>query len=142
MSEVTRTRPAGPEHQVVTVAGGRGTYRRWPCGGCPWRVDQTGMFPAEAFVHSAETAYDLSTHTFACHESGTEHPAICAGFLLHGADHNLIVRMRSANGRIDLGAVHDDGFELHVDYVAMAVANGVAADDPALTRCRRIGESW
>lgn len=132
-----RTRPAGPDHQVTTVVGGSGTYRRFPCAECPWRVDRTGEFPAEAFAHSAETAYDLSTHTFACHEAGPEHPTICAGFLLRGADHNLTVRMRAADGRLDLAAVHDGGHELHADYVTMAVANGVDPDDLVLARCRR-----
>ncbi|WP_455289311.1 DUF6283 family protein [Cupriavidus necator] len=52
-----------------TVEGGKGGYRRKPCGKCPWRVDATGELPAEAFRHSAETAYDMATHTFACHSS-------------------------------------------------------------------------
>lgn len=30
---------------------------------CPWRVDATGEFPADAFRHSAETAYDMATET-------------------------------------------------------------------------------
>lgn len=134
--KVTRVRPADDNNQVVTVEGGRGLYRRSPCGGCPWRVDQTGSFPAEAFRHSAETAYDLSTHTFGCHESGTETPMICAGFLLRGADHNMAVRLKAMRGDIDPSKVHDGGHELHDGYTAMAMANGVEADDPALWRCR------
>lgn len=133
---VSRVRAAGVDHQVSTVVGGAGTYRRWPCDGCPWRMDQTGAFPAEAFAHSAETAHDLSTHTFACHEAGTEQPAICAGFLLRGADHNLAIRMRAADGRIDLAAVRDGGHELHRDYRGMAVANGLDPMHPALAQCR------
>ncbi|KEH15289.1 hypothetical protein MTR_1498s0010, partial [Medicago truncatula] len=61
--EITRTRAAGPDHQVVTVQGGKGSYRRRPCAKCPWRVDATGEFPADAFRHSAETAYDMATET-------------------------------------------------------------------------------
>ncbi|GJF06703.1 DUF6283 family protein [Pseudonocardia sp. D17] len=133
---VTKVRAAGPDHQVVRVEGGTGAYRRQPCGGCPWRVDQTGQFPAEAFGHSANTAYDMAQETFACHESGAEHPATCAGFLLRGADHNLSVRRRLAAGRIDLDRVHDGGHELHEDYRAMAVANGLDPDDPRLGPCR------
>lgn len=81
---VTRVRPAGDQHEVLSVEGRGEAYRRRPCSGCPWRVDQTGVFPAEAFVHSAETAYDMAGRTFACHEHGVDHPMTCAGFLLRG----------------------------------------------------------
>lgn len=135
-ARVTRSRPAGPDHEVLSVKGGGEAYRRRPCGGCPWRVDQVGVFPAEAFGHSAPTAYDLSDRVFACHESGAARPATCAGFLLRGADHNLAVRVRAAAGRLDLDQVHDGGHELHQDYRAMAVANGVDPDDERLALCR------
>lgn len=138
-STVTSVRPAGEHDQVVTVEGGSGDYRRRPCGGCPWRVDQTGSFPAEAFRISAPTAYDLSARTFACHEAGTERPKICAGFLLRGAVHNMAIRMRVALGLVDLDAVNDGGHVLHSSYRAMAEANGVPAGDPALTPCRDSG---
>lgn len=133
----TGRRHADPDHDVVTVEGGHGGYRRSPCGGCPWRVDQTGSFPAAAFAISADCAYDMSGRTFGCHESGLDRPVTCAGFLLRGADHNMAVRMKAASGRLDPSQVHDGGHELHDDYVAMAVANGLAEDDPALARCRR-----
>jgi Family of unknown function (DUF6283) len=141
--ETVRVRPAGDEHQVVTVTGARGAYRRRPCGGpestpgrpgCPWRVDAVGHFPAEAFAHSADTAHDMAGHRFACHESGTAHPATCAGFLLRGADHNMAVRMSIATGLIDMGQVDDGGHLLHPGYVSMAQANGVRAE--ALRGCR------
>lgn len=134
--EVLNVRPADDHNQVVTIRGGRGQYRRRPCGGCPWVVENTGSFPAEAFAHSANTADDLSGHMFGCHESGTAKPATCAGFLLRGADHNMAVRMRSATGDFDLSQVHDDGRELHPGYVSMAVANGLDPADPALRNCR------
>jgi hypothetical protein len=35
-----------------------------------------------------------------CHESGHEKPAICAGFLLRGAVHNLSVRLKFAVGQL------------------------------------------
>ena len=143
---VTRVRPAGDQHEVVSVEGGRGAYRRQPCGaeastperpGCPWRVDVTGRFPAEAFEHSAETAYDMADRAFGCHESGAGSPAVCAGFLLRGAEHNLQVRMRVAvAGDLDLDQVSDGGHELHPSYRAMAVANGVDPTAPALAPCR------
>lgn len=145
MPEVTGVRPAGAGHRVVSVRGGGGGYRRRPCGpqeptearpGCPWRVAGTGYFPAEAFAHSAETAEDLSGYTFACHESGTEDPKICAGFLLRGAEHNMAVRMKLSRGQIDLDQVDDGGHELHPGYVSMAVANGVDPDDFSLQNCR------
>jgi hypothetical protein len=61
---------------------------------------------------------------------------MCAGFLLRGAEHNMTVRLRTLSGTLDPSTVTSD-VELHDDYVAMAVANGVPADDPALARCRR-----
>ncbi len=133
--KVTRIRPAGPDHQVLTVEGGKSTYRREPCGECPWIVANTGDFPAEAFRHSASTAYDMATNTFACHESGKDKPAVCAGFLLRGAHHNMAVRMGLMTGRFKRD-VTDGGHVLHDGYTAMAVANGVAPDDPVLKRCR------
>lgn len=131
---VTEARPAGPDHQVVTVTGGSGTYRKQPCGGCPWRVDQTGAFPAEAFAHSARTSYDMSQHQFSCHEAGHKKPAVCAGFLLRGADNNLSVRIQRIKGR--MLDVADGGHQLHEDYRSMAVANGLPPDHEALRLCR------
>lgn len=133
-TRVVEARPAGPDHQVVSVVGGSGSYRKTPCGGCPWRVDQTGTFPPEAFVHSARTAYDMSSHQFSCNESGAKKPATCAGFLLRGADHNLGVRMRHLRG--EMLDVEDAGLELHEGYREMAIANGVAPDHPDLKPCR------
>jgi len=94
-----------------------------------------GEFPAEAFRHSASTAYDMSDHTFACHQSGKEKPATCAGFLLRGATHNLAVRLGYMRGRFQ-GDVTDGGHELHESYRAMAIANGVDPEDPVLAPCR------
>ncbi|MBI2770349.1 MAG: hypothetical protein HYX47_12055 [Burkholderiales bacterium] len=140
MKTITRVRPAGPDHQVVTAEGSsRGGYRRKPCAGCPWRVENDGSFPAEAFRHSAETAYDMSSHVFACHESGVEARHTCAGFLLRGADHNLAVRLGLRSGRYRLD-VTDGGAQLHQDYRAMAIANGVHPDDAALEPCRSAHE--
>lgn len=132
---ITQIRPADAHNQVVTVEGGRGSYRRKPCPKCPWRVDAVGEFPAEAFRHSASTAYDMAPNTFGCHEAGAERPATCAGFLLRGADHNMAVRLGFMTGRFK-GDVADAGHELHENYRAMAIANGVPADDAALAACR------
>ena len=99
------------------------------------RPGATGEFPAEAFRHSAGTAYDMAQNTFACHASGVTKPAICAGFLLRGADHNLAARLGYISGRIK-NDVSDGGHALHPNYRAMAIANGVPADDPILTACR------
>jgi hypothetical protein len=130
-----RIRAAGSDHQVVTLEGGPGGYRRKPCQGCPWRKDTVGSFPSEAFVHSASTAYDMATHMFGCHESGTVKPATCAGFLLRGADHNLAARIGYITGKYKHD-ISSDGLSLHVNYRAMAVANGVDPNHPALEHCR------
>ena len=70
------------------------------------------------------------------HASGTAKPAICAGFLLRGVDHNHAVCLMLISGTLDLSTVSDGGHALHADYRAMAVANGVRADDPVLRECR------
>lgn len=134
----TNARPAGPDHQVVTVEGGKaGVYRKTPCDGCPWKTANAGTFPAEAFRHSANTAYDMASHTFACHEVGYEKTtATCAGFLLRGADNNLAYRIAVIKGNIDPSKVTDGGHELFDDYRAMAEANGVDPEDPVLRPCR------
>lgn len=131
---VTAVRRAGDDHQVVTVEGGSRGHCTKPCADCPWRVDATGVFPAEAFRHSARTAYDMSDRTFACHQAGVDKPRACAGFLLRGAEHNLAARLGRMRGEI--GEVHDGGHELHADYRAMAIANGVDPADPVLAPCR------
>jgi len=132
---VTNIRPAGADHQVLTVEGGNGAYRKQPCPDCPWRKDAVGKFPAEAFKHSANTAYDMSQHTFGCHQSGKAKPTTCAGFLLRGAEHNMLVRIGAMKGRFK-DDVTDGGHELHDSYRAMAIANGVPSDDPVLLPCR------
>lgn len=133
MSERT-IHPAGPDHQVVTITGAKGTHRRSPCEECPWRRDAPiGAFPPEAYRHSANTAYDMSSHIFSCHMTGAEKPATCAGFLLRGAEHNFSVRMARSDGRcLDMSS----DAPLYDNYREMATANGVPADDAALARCR------
>lgn len=134
-TKITNVRRAGDEHQVVTVNGGKGSYRREPCPQCPWRVDATGVFPAEAFKHSASTAYDMAQNVFGCHDSGANKPATCAGFLLRGADHNLSVRLKRMRGDIK-DDVSDGGHLLHESYREMAIANGVDPEDEVLKQCR------
>lgn len=138
-TRLTRTRQAGPNHAVLTVktkGNGSYCYRREPCVECPWRKDsKIGAFPAEAYRLSATTAYDMANNIFACHMSGSERPATCAGFLLRGAAHNLSIRMRQAKEDLDLDSVHSD-VDLYDSYREMAEANGVSPDDPVLKPCR------
>lgn len=134
-TRLLEVRKAGSSHQVVTLVGGGHGYRKKPCNSCPWRVDCVGEFPAEAFRHSASTAYDMARNTFACHESGQSKPATCAGFLLKGANHNMTIRLGYIRGSIrqDVSA---GGYELFENYRAMAEANGVDPRDPVLAPCR------
>lgn len=132
-ARITDTRVADANNVVHTIHGGGKGYCKTPCEQCPWRVDQTGSFPAEAFRLSALTAYDMAQNVFACHMAGAENPKTCAGFLLRGGDDNLAVRMGRAGGRyMD---VEDGGHELHESYRAMSVANGVDPSDPILRDC-------
>lgn len=117
---------------VMTVESSAGDYQPEPCARCPWLLDSpVGAFPPEVFQHSAKTAYDLATHTFGCHASPRDEPRTCAGFLLRGAAHNLTVRMYGPG----VEAVSSDR-PLYDSYREMAIANGVAPDDPALQPCR------
>lgn len=131
MPKITNIRPADAHHQVVEVRGGNGGYRRKPCADCPWRKDAVGVFPAEAFRHSANTAYDMASQKFGCHQSGVQKSATCAGFLLRGSDDNMSVRIARMTGAIK-DDVHANGVELFDSYTAMAIANGVDEDDPVL----------
>jgi hypothetical protein len=133
---ITKETPADENHQVVTVVGGQGLYRKKPCKSCPWRRDAVGEFPAEAFRISAHTTYDMAMETFACHESGTDKPSCCAGFLLRGADHNLKIRLRLSQGTYEPDKVSDGGHDLFDNYREMAIANGVGPDDEILKPCR------
>lgn len=135
-------------HQVITMSTEnaqehRFAHRARPCPQCPWRTDlPTGVFPASAYRHSASTAYDGAENVFSCHMQGRDKPATCAGFLLKGADHNLGVRFAILNNRYNPEAVSDGGVPLYKSYRAMAVANGVPANDPVLDRCRGVDEDW
>lgn len=135
-AEIDLIRPAGENHQVVRVVGGSGAYRKKPCATCPWRKDAVGEFPAEAFRISAHTAYDMAREKFSCHESGPSKPAVCAGFLLRGAQHNLGVRIMLHKDMLDLDKVTDAGHELFDSYRDMAIANGVGPDEEILKPCR------
>ncbi|AQT06740.1 DUF6283 family protein [Acetobacter persici] len=142
---VIRIRPADDKHQVVTfsVKGSARKKQKRPCHDCPWRKDRVGIFPPEAFRHSAPTGYDIpetvmlgeKPSTFACHQTGVKAPSTCAGFLLaQSSEHNLALRM---SGEDLTEGVEDGGHELFETYYEMAVANGVPADDPRITPCWR-----
>lgn len=139
MSKITHIHPCDENHQVVRVESEKKekSYCTQPCPECPWRKDAPiGAFPEEAFIHSANTAEDMSMNKFGCHMAGTENNKTCAGFLLKGAEHNLAVRMALINEEIDLKKIKTD-VDLYEDYVEMAIANGVDENHPALKRCRR-----
>jgi hypothetical protein len=134
-AKVTAVRPADANHQVLMVEG-MGPHRREPCGGCPWRIDQTGRFPAEAFRISADTCYDAAIKLFGCHESGSRKPATCAGFLIANSIHNIGARLRGVAG----GPGCSSPVPLYPSYRSMAISNGVAPDDPAIAPCRADNE--
>lgn len=132
---------ADDSHAVLSLASdtddGPLQHRRTPCPECPWRKDAPrGAFPAEAFRVSATTAYDMADSMFGCHMSGAgEAHRTCAGFLLRGAQHNLLVRLAAAYERYDPETV-SSAVELYEDYRSMAIANGVDPEDPAIAPCR------
>lgn len=133
---VLRVRPSGDgTWGVVTVEGTGHAHQTEPCRRCPWRTDAPiGAFPAQVFRDSAHTSYDQSQHAFGCH-SDPEDPKMCAGFLMRGAAHNITVRVAIIEGKLDPTTITSP-VELYPDYRAMAIANGVAPDDPVLEPCR------
>ena len=112
------------------------TAHKKPCATCPWRRDATpGRFPAEAFRRLAPSAWDMNPMLFQCHDTGNDDPVVCAGFLERGAAHNLTIRLAYGRGEIEPRDRSGDE-DLHQNYRAMAVANGVDPDDEALAPCR------
>lgn len=138
-ARVIGVHPCDETAQVVTVKtdAGRHIVRREPCQECPWRKDSPiGAFPVEAYRHSAGTCADMATTTFACHMSGAEKPATCAGFLLsEDAQHNMLVRLAMMRGDFKMGDISPT-VPTYRRYRDMATANGVDEDDPALARLR------
>lgn len=134
-TRVLAVHPGDDEFGVLTVANTGDQFRTDPCGPCPWVLaNPVGVFPPEVFRHSARTAYDRAETTFGCHGEGAENPTTCAGFLARGATHNLSVRVHGPGD----DAI-DSKRKLYANYRAMAIANGVDPDDPALAGCRDSG---
>jgi hypothetical protein len=113
-------------------------HAKRPCDNCPWRKDaEPGEFQVERYRNLARSAYDLSNVLFACHKTPEGKEAVCTGFLLRGAQHNLAVRFALMRGEIDPETISCDA-ELYGDYRAMAEANGVDPEDPILRPCRGV----
>lgn len=140
-AKVLSIHPCDANHRVVTVSrkadAPANTFRREVCAECPWRLDSPrGAFPAEAYRYSARTCTDMAGSTFACHMSGAEKPATCAGFLLSSsAYHNMIVRFARMRGEMLPEHVKVTA-PTYPTYRAMAIANGVSPRDPALREVR------
>jgi hypothetical protein len=127
---------AGPDDRNQKGTAVTKSYQRQPCSECPWRTDvPPGQFPPERFIALADTAYDMAIVQFACHKSCEGDDIGCAGFALRGATHNLGVRLAARDGRLDLTKIASP-YHLYPHYRAVAVANGVPANHPALSRCR------
>ena len=145
--KIIRQRQADVNHSVVTAEVNYAQAPRpaekhspQPCRECPWKRENVGLFPSEAFRYSAHTAYDNSVTTFACHAVALEATQICTGFLLRGSFHNLAVRLMLARKLLmppEDGPVYSE--TLFGSYRQMAEANGVDPSDPVLTRCRAGG---
>lgn len=134
MSKAKNLNCSTSEVPVLVRLGETDNFQRKPCKNCPWRTDvEQGEFAADDFRRLAHTAYDLDHQIFTCHKSPEAKPTVCAGFLLRGAAHNLTVRVNYGEAQ---SQVQDGGHPLYASYRAMAVANGVSEDDPALARCR------
>jgi len=106
-------------------------YARKPCDECPWRMDVApGKFSPDRFIALAPCSYDMGQTVFACHKSPEGREFACAGFLLMSGAHNFRVRM--AMHAFDVSS----SYPMFPTYRAMAIANGVKRNDPALSRCR------
>jgi hypothetical protein len=112
------------------------TYQTSPCAECPWRKDiPPGQFSPLRFIALAHTAYDMAMAQFACHKSPPGLEFGCAGFVLRGATHSLGARLAASRGTLEPQRVSSP-YPLYANYRAMAIANGVPPDDPALLGCR------
>jgi hypothetical protein len=96
---------------------------------------EPGKFGPDRYIALATTAYDISDRIFTCHKSSEDEPIVCAGFLERGADHNLSIRLSYIKGDLTFED-RSGGCELREDYRAVAIANGVDPDHPALKPCR------
>jgi hypothetical protein len=144
---VLATNKVSDDYAVLTLNTAPGKraadYMRLPCPQCPWRKDiPAGVFPPDAFRHSAKTCEDMSLTTFACHMAGKASPKTCAGFLRStDAEHNLAMRIQTARGEYDPRQLNrDQRVPTFATYAEMAVANGVPADDPAILETRSMRE--
>lgn len=116
-------------------------YQRVPCAECPWRLDQApGRFPPERYIELAKTAWDMEITQFACHKSPEGQEFGCAGWVLQSAGHNYGARMAQSRGVLRPAEISSP-YPLHPHYRAMAIANGVPADHPALVPCRDDGQT-
>lgn len=108
------------------------------CAECPWRRDvPTGKFPPERYIALADTcAPGGLAPVFACHMTPDGGERACAGMLAAcGMDSNR-VRLAVAFGLWKPGEAEAAG-PLFASFPAMAEANGVPADHPALDPWRR-----
>ena len=76
----------------------------------------------------------MAASTLGCHQSGQDKPAACAGFILRGATHNLVIMLAVIRGDLDTAQVTNGGHALHASYWAMVVAKGV----PPQANCPRL----
>ena len=116
-------------------------YQRTPCAECPWRTDVApGRFTPERYVELAKTAYDAAWVQFACHKSPEGQEFGCAGWVLMSAMHNIGARFSMSEGRLNPAEISSP-YPLYPTYRALAIANGVPADHPALVPCRDDGQT-
>lgn len=108
--------------------------RNTPCPECPWLADaEPGKFTTERYRSLASSARQELGCVFACHMSSDASPIACAGYLAVVGPVSLQVRLMAAQGLVDVSAVAVPAdVALYPSYRALAVANGVAPDDPCL----------
>ncbi len=118
-----------------------------PCADCPFRLDApVGHFPACRYEALRGTSSTPAGHPgfgapmFACHATPEGRETACAGWLAIEGHAHVGVRMAVATGRLDPSSLvpGDDWPELFPSFLAMAEANGVPPDHPALAPCRGV----
>jgi hypothetical protein len=83
-------------------------HRRYPCDGCPWRTDNTGV--RKTYSNLAEYAEGtcgcpgdeapFGAEMFACHQSRTNPAELCAGWLAVAGYRHLTVRFAIVSGHL------------------------------------------
>jgi Family of unknown function (DUF6283) len=106
-------------------------HRYWPCDGCPWRTDNTGVRKtySNLAAYAAGTCGQpgaeapLGADMFGCHQSRADPAELCAGWLAAAGYRHLTVRYAVITGHLpDTVLVAGDGWPVLFPSLAAMLA--------------------